>query len=114
MLLLLLRSSSLSLSLEGLDGVESSESEDIDIDWAFRLRGFDVEVVLEEVTFVFDADAFEAVVLAFGVDFDAEAVDVEEGLREAALDAGLFVVVELLVPSDWRRGGLKGKRLRFA
>lgn len=109
MLLLVLLSSSLSLSLEGLDALESSESEDIDC--AFRFRGFEVEVVLEVVAFVFDEDGFGAAVFVLEAGF--EAVDVEGGLRDVVLGV-LFVVVELFVPSDWRRGALKGKRLRFA
>jgi hypothetical protein len=108
-LLLVLLSSSLSLSLEGLDAWESSESEDIDC--AFRFRGFEVEIVLDVVAFVFDEDGFGAVVFVLEAGF--EAVDVEDGLRDVVLDVVLFVVVELFVPSDWRRGALKGKRLRF-
>lgn len=108
-MLLLLLSSSLLL----LEAFESSESEDIVIDCAFRLRGFEVDVAFDEA-FVFDDDGFEAGVFVFEVEFDAEAVVVEDDLREVVLDVVLFVVVELLVPSDWRRGGLKGKRLRFA
>ena len=63
--------------------------------------------------FVFDEDGFEVDVFVLAVDFDAEAVVVVEDWREVVLDVVLFVV-ELLVPSDWRRGGLKDKRLRFA
>lgn len=63
--------------------------------------------------FVFDEDGFEVDVFVFATDFDAEAVVVVEDCREVLLDVVLFVV-ELLVPSDWRRGGLNGKRLRFA
>lgn len=112
MLLLLLSSLSL-LFLEGLEAFESSESEDILIDCAFRFRGFDVDVVFDEA-FDFDEDDFGAAVFVFEIDFDAEAVVVVEDLREVVLDVVLFAVVEPLVPSDWRRGGLNGKRLRFA
>lgn len=68
---------------------------------------------MDAVDFAFDEDDFEVVVFVFEVDFDAEAVVVEDGLREVVLDVVLFVV-EPFVPSDWRRGGLKGRRLRFA
>lgn len=64
------------------------------MDCALRFCGFEVDAVLDE-GFVFE------------VDFDAEAVDVEDNLRVVVLDVVLFA-------SDWRRGALKGKRLRFA
>lgn len=68
---------------------------------------------MDAAAFAFDEGGFEEVAFVFDVDFDAEAVVVEDDLREVVFDVALFVV-ELLVPSDWRRGGLKGRRLRFA
>ena len=85
-MLLLWSSSSCLLSLEVS---ESSDSEDIVIDCAFRFLGLDIEGVF-----------FDAAVFAFEVAFGAEFVAVEDVLREVVLDAVLFVVVELLVPSD--------------
>lgn len=68
---------------------------------------------MEVDDFDFDEGGLDAAAFDCEVDFEAEAVAVEDDLREIGLVVVLFVV-ELLVPSDWRRGGLKGKRLRFA
>lgn len=68
---------------------------------------------MDAVAFAFDEEGFEVLVFVFELDFAAEAVVVDDGLREVVLDVVLFVV-EPFVPSDWRRGGLKGRRLRFS